>query len=86
MIHFARPSRLAGASLGSGGRNAGTAAVTLSPCWSYWPRARMKVSRGFSISCMTIVVGTLLSSSARDVISRASSSPSFLPSGERFER
>jgi hypothetical protein len=35
---------------------------------------------------MTIVVGAFASSSARDLISFARSSPSFLPSGETFER
>ena len=37
--------------------NAGTPGVTFSRGLSYWPRPRMKVSRGFFISAMTIVVG-----------------------------
>ena len=44
--HRASPRRLAGAPLGRGGRIAGTAAPTLSPSWSYWPRMRIR-AKGF---------------------------------------
>ena len=45
------------------GRNAGNAASTLSPFLSYAPRTLMNVSRGFSISAMTITLGMSLSKS-----------------------
>jgi hypothetical protein len=47
---------LAGAPGGSGGRKAGTPGVTFSPGLSYWPRPRMKVSRGFFISVITMTL------------------------------
>ena len=54
--HRASPRRLAGAPSGSGGRTAGTAAGTLSPSWSYWPRMRMcaKGSWPFFSSAMSV--------------------------------
>ncbi len=41
-----QPQAVAGASGGSGGRNAGTARPTFSPCWSYSPRLSMNAGLG----------------------------------------
>ena len=50
-IHCARPSRLIGAPLGSGGRTRGQAGVTLSPCLSYCAAHQHEGIARFGISC-----------------------------------
>ena len=61
--HLARPRRLTRRAFGSGGRMAGTPAVTFSPGLSYAPRMRMNVSRGCGMSAMTSDAGIAPSNS-----------------------
>ena len=65
----------------SGGRIAGTPGPTLSPFLSYSPRISMNVSRGFSISFATIVVGIAFSNPSFSSLHFSTSSKISLNSG-----
>jgi hypothetical protein len=63
-----------------------SAKATFAPFWSYCPRIRTNVSRGFGISCITIAVGIFASIDARSDLSAATFAARAFPSAETFDR